>query len=136
MQPGMGKLPLPPNVLSRSYEDDVQQLLARAAVVVTDYSSVAFDAAFANRPVVYYQFDQGLVVPGGHLGVAGYFSYPRDGFGPVATDLDQALKGVREAIDYGPEPAPEYQARIAATFPNRDAGACERVAQAIRALGK
>jgi hypothetical protein len=136
LQPAMPRLRLPPDVLPLSYEGDVQMLFARAAVVVTDYSSIAFNAAFMNRPVVYYQFDQQLVRAGGHTGVSGYFDYQTDGFGPVATELEQAIKGVREAIYFGPEPPPEYAARIASTFRFRDAGASKRVAKAIRALDK
>ena len=34
-----------------------QEHFARARVLVTDYSSVAFNAAYLDRPVVYYQFD-------------------------------------------------------------------------------
>ena len=41
-------------------EVDVQHLIKESAVMVTDYSSVAFDFAFLHKPVVYYQFDAEL----------------------------------------------------------------------------
>ena len=41
-------------------EVDVQHLIKESAVMVTDYSSVAFDFAFLRKPVVYYQFDAEL----------------------------------------------------------------------------
>lgn len=39
-------------------EYDVQDLLKRASILVTDYSSVLFDFAYMDKPVIFYQFDQ------------------------------------------------------------------------------
>ncbi|PAV06304.1 CDP-glycerol glycerophosphotransferase family protein [Methanobacterium bryantii] len=39
-------------------EIDVQLLIKESMLMITDYSSVAFDFAFLNKPVIYYQFDQ------------------------------------------------------------------------------
>ena len=36
---------------------DVQKLLMKAALLVTDYSSVSMDFAYMNKPIIYYQFD-------------------------------------------------------------------------------
>src|SRR5699024_8577370 len=38
-------------------EVDVQFLLKQSSMLITDYSSVAFDFAFLHKPVAYYQFD-------------------------------------------------------------------------------
>ena len=38
--------------------NDVQAIYARCALLVTDYSSVAFNVAYLDGPVVYYQFDR------------------------------------------------------------------------------
>lgn len=38
-------------------KDDIQGLLAQTRLFITDYSSAAFDAAYLQIPVVYYQFD-------------------------------------------------------------------------------
>lgn len=37
---------------------DVQQLIKESKLMITDYSSVAFDFSFLNKPVIYYQFDK------------------------------------------------------------------------------
>ena len=37
---------------------DIQEILKSAALLVTDYSSVHFDFAYMNKPVIYYQFDK------------------------------------------------------------------------------
>jgi len=38
-------------------EVNVQQLLKESILMITDYSSVAFDFSFLEKPVIYYQFD-------------------------------------------------------------------------------
>jgi glycosyltransferase involved in cell wall biosynthesis len=126
-------LALPDHVRVLRYEgQDVRTLFARARVLVTDYSSVAFDAAYIDRPIVYFQFDRDRAWSGEHLGRPGYFEYERDGFGPVALTLDEAVPAIVDTIEHGPEPRPEYLTRIAETFPLRDGGCTERVFEAIR----
>lgn len=39
-------------------EVNVQDLLKESAMMITDYSSVAFDFSFLEKPIVYYQFDR------------------------------------------------------------------------------
>ncbi len=114
---------------------DVQELYARCALLVTDHSPVVFDTAYLDRPAVYFQVD-GAEMLCSRPGRPGYFDYHRDGFGPVAEDLASAERLVVAAIRHGPRPTPEYQARIDATFPDRDGGACARVVAAIEELSQ
>jgi CDP-glycerol glycerophosphotransferase (TagB/SpsB family) len=100
-------------------------------VLVTDYSSMAFNAAYIERPVVYFQFDRDRVLSGAHLGRRGYFDYQLHGYGPVADTLDEAVRAVVETVDHGPAPAPEYLDRINAAFPERDGNCTQRTFQAI-----
>jgi glycosyltransferase involved in cell wall biosynthesis len=137
MQPILASLDLPSHVQPLTFSDnDVQELYARCALLVTDYSSVAFNIAYLDRPVVYFQFDREEMMSGGHMGRRGYFDYARDGFGPVADDAPAAIRAIVETIEAGPDPAPEYQARIDRTFVLRDGGACARVVVAIEELGR
>jgi glycosyltransferase involved in cell wall biosynthesis len=132
LQSALPRLDLPAWIEPLSYEGtDVRQLFARAAVMVTDYSSVAFNAAYIDRPVVYFQFDAELVFGGEHVGQRGYFDYGRDGFGPVTETVEQTVKEIGVALDAGRAPQEPYASRIAATFPIRDGGCCERTFQAI-----
>jgi hypothetical protein len=126
---GLGSLG--PHVRLASYADhDIQQMLARAAIVVTDYSSLAFEAALIDRPLLYYQFDQAEFF-GSKSGRAGYFDFERDGFGPVCTTPTEAENALAELIRAGLDLAEPYASRVAATFTVRDGRACERAAQAI-----
>jgi hypothetical protein len=137
LQPLLGRLDLPAHVEPLAFSGvDVQGLYARCGLLVTDYSSVAFNAAYLDRPVVYFQFDRDAMLGGLHVGRKGYFDYGRDGFGPVAEELAAAEAAVVEAVERGPAPAPEYQARIDRTFPVRDGRACERVVAAVEELSR
>jgi hypothetical protein len=111
--------------------EDIRETFARARVLVTDYSSMAFNAAYIERPVVYFQFDRDRVRSGEHLGRPGYFDYARDGFGPLTESREQALAAIEDAVEKGPHPAPEYLARIEAAFPVRDGRCTRRTYRAI-----
>ena len=133
VQPALANFELPSHVEAIPFAgQDVQQLMARSAVMVTDFSSMAYNAAYIERPVVYFQFDAERVLAGGHVGRRGYFDYTTDGFGPVAATVESAVAAVERATTVDDrQPGPEYLARIAATFPMRDGRCCERVADAI-----
>lgn len=137
LQGMLPELDLPAHVEPLSFAGtDVQGLYARCALLVTDYSSVAFNTAYLGRPVVYFQFDRDRMLGGGHVGRRGYFDYERDGFGPVAVDLDSAVRSVVDAISHGPRPQAEYQRRIDTAFPSRDGRCCERVVATIEELSR
>lgn len=137
LQSILDALDLPAHVERLAFSGtDVQALYGQCALLVTDYSSVAFNVAYLDRPVVYYQFDREAMLGGAHVGRRGYFEYERDGYGPVAEDLATAEAAIVAAIEAGPQVTPEYQARIDAAFPVRDGGASARVVAAIEALDR
>jgi glycosyltransferase involved in cell wall biosynthesis len=123
------RLALPEHVRVVPYGADTPALIARAAVFVTDYSSTAFDAAYVDRPVVYFQFDADLALTGGHLGRRGRFDHARDGFGPVTSSVHAAVEAILATLDRGPAPA--YAERVATAFPERDGQCAERVIEAV-----
>lgn len=135
IQPALGQFDLPPHVEAVPFAgNDVQAIIAQCAVMVTDYSSMAFNAAYIDRPVVYFQFDAEVALAGAHVGRPGYFSYLDDGFGPVAQTAPDAVSAVEHTVAAGKRPLPKYQARIDATFVARDGRCCERTTAAIEEL--
>ena len=114
----------------------IQHHFQRAALMVTDYSSVAFEMALLERPVLYYQFDRDLVFGGGHLTRKGYFSYEKDGFGPVCFDESALLEELARLLARNAEPEPVYRERMRNTFAHRDGRCCRRVYEAIIALDR
>jgi GT2 family glycosyltransferase len=135
MQPLLDRIELPGHVEPIRYAGtDVRDLVARCRLMITDYSSMAFNAGYVERPVLYYQFDADRVRDlGGHVGTPDYFDYDRDGFGPVTRDHAAAVHAAMRILASGPLPAEEYRARGAATFTLRDGRAAERVTDFILA---
>jgi hypothetical protein len=136
IQPALAQMTLPPHVQALTFEgQDVQQMIANAALMVTDYSSMAFNAAYLDRPVIYFQFDADLVNNGAHVGRPGYFDYTRDGFGPVTTTITDTTTEITTTITTNNRtPTPHYQHRINTTFTQRDGNCCQRTTHAIEKL--
>lgn len=111
-----------------------QEILSRATVVVTDYSSVAFDAAFMLRSVVYFQFDKEEFFAGEHVCSKGFFDYVRDGFGPCCHTEAELLHELETILKNGGVPEPKYVERMELFFPHRDNKNSERVFDAILPL--
>lgn len=109
----------------------IQDLFKKATFMITDYSSVAFEMAFLKKLVVYYQFDRDTAFSGSHIYRQGYFSYEKDGFGPICLDKDALLNELEKImIDNGQLFEP-YAARIENMFPYRDGKNCQRVYDSI-----
>lgn len=136
LEPLLEAFEIPEGVGCITYgESDVQQVIANSAMIVTDYSSIAFDAAFVRRPVVYYQFDRSRVFGGGHTVRPGYFHYEEHGFGPVTRELDEAVEAVVQQIDAGTELQEPYRTRAEEAFTLPRSGASKRVVAAIERIG-
>ncbi|EAJ1645918.1 capsular biosynthesis protein, partial [Campylobacter coli] len=71
-----------PSYIITSYKENMQELFCRSSLMITDYSSVAFEMAVLKKPVLYYQFDKDEFFAK-HLYAKGYFDYEKDGFGKV-----------------------------------------------------
>ena len=113
-------------------ECGLQELFLSSSLMITDFSSVAMDMAYADRSVLYYQFDEEEFFLR-HLG-KGYFDYRRDGFGPVVTEEDALLRELEALLARDGEAADEYRKRADSFFAFRDGKCCERTYEAILAL--
>lgn len=79
-----------PNVIIADNESyDVQVLLKESKVLITDFSSIAFDFAYMQKPLLYYQFDADEYYAK-HF-IKGYFDCSDDGFGDVCNDTKSLL---------------------------------------------
>lgn len=105
-------------------EYDVHELLKSSSLLITDYSSVAMDFAYLNKPVIYYQFDYDRF-RSNHM-EEGYFSYKNDGFGEVVEDKHALLDTIENYILNNYQLSPKYQQRINSFFDLRDHNNCER----------
>ena len=120
-------------IILASWRDyDVQTLLMRCNLLITDYSSVYFDAGYMAKPVIYFQFDKEDFRKFHYQ--EGYFSYERHGFGPVVETEDEVLENLLSYVQSGFRMPPEYERRLDAFFPVRDEKNCERTYQIISKL--
>ena len=113
---------------------NVQDVIARAALMITDYSSLGFEAAFLDVPLVYFQFDASSFFDGSHVGRRGYFDYERDGFGPVATNVAAVEAAVERIGADGFVSDTAYLERTRGAFVTRDELNSQRVFEAMAAL--
>ena len=117
-------------IILASWRDyDVQQLLMRCSLLITDYSSVFFDAGYMEKPVIYYQFDQEEFRKFHYQ--EGYFSYEEHGFGPVVLTEEALVDAVYACAAQGFRMQPEYQTRLDAFYSIRDEKNCERTYQVL-----
>ncbi|EQA5719224.1 CDP-glycerol glycerophosphotransferase family protein [Cronobacter dublinensis] len=115
-------------------QGSIQNLFNRAAMMITDYSSVAFELAVQNKPVIYYQFDAKACFSGAHIYSKGYFDYREHGFGPVVETEKALFKELNTLLKNNAVPSAKILKRISQTFPYRDGLNCERTYQAIASL--
>ncbi|MCL1906323.1 MAG: CDP-glycerol glycerophosphotransferase family protein [Propionibacteriaceae bacterium] len=110
-----------------------QEEIRRASILLTDYSSIAFDFAYLDKPVVYFQFDQATYF-NDHTPEQGYFNYYEDGLGPVCVNVDEVLSQLVVLFANDVQLEYKYLERKKAFFYKIDRRNSERVYQEILAL--
>jgi len=108
----------------------IQDVFARSSVMVTDYSSVAFEMAYLKKPVIYYQFDQEEFYSKGVYN-EGYFDTEVHGFGPVSSTEDELIADLSKISSNNFIAEDVYLDRMEKFFPYRDGRSCERVLKSI-----
>lgn len=111
---------------------NVHELMSRSRVTITDYSSIFFDAALAQSRIVFFQFDHDEFLKGAHTYVPGYWDYTEHGFGPVTTEVDDAVAQTTLAFTgTGADWPAHYEERIRRTLPLTDGHAAQRITDEI-----
>lgn len=111
---------------------DVADVLKNSSCLITDYSSVANDFAYMNKPLAYYQADFKKFYKY-HL-PTGYWDYKEDGFGPVCYTSKEVVLWLDKCISAGFKPEPIYESRATDFFEFNDQKNCERNFTAIKNL--
>lgn len=114
---------------------DYQKEFKENALLVTDYSSVAYDFAYLKKPVIYAQPDRKNFFEQQTYDM-GYWDYEQMGFGPVCCDYESTVNAIIETVRSGCKLEKEYLNRIESFYFALDQNNCERVYQAIREIGK
>lgn len=111
---------------------DVQTLLKESRILITDYSSVAFDFAYMRKDVIYYQFDESIYYQQHYN--KGYFDYRSYGFGPVVNKLEELEMYLGQMLEGSI--GNRYKDRADKFFQIHDTKNCERIYSVIDNLRK
>lgn len=111
-------------------EVDVQVLIKESAMMVTDYSSVAFDFSFLHRPVLYYQFDRDRFIGK----YTSHIDLDNELPGPITDSLDGIFENLFKYGDNHFEMAKQDIQKADRFIAHRDTHSCDRIYDAITSL--
>ncbi len=110
----------------------VQTLLKESVLLITDVSSVQFDFAYMQKPIIYYQWDYEEITKA-HLG-KGYFNFDMDGFGPICKTLDALKDNLESVANTNWQMSVDYVQRVDTFFKYRDTKNSERIYKEIKRI--
>ncbi|EED1947273.1 capsular biosynthesis protein, partial [Campylobacter jejuni] len=126
VMPYLKEFNIPSHIKIADQDESLQVLFCNSSLMITDYSSVAFEMAYLEKPVIYYQFDKEEFFTS-HTLQKGYFDYKKDGFGPVVKNQENLLKELENLLRNDCKPFGVYKDNIDSTFTFRDGRCCERI---------
>ena len=113
---------------------DIQELLLKGSLLITDYSSLHTDFAYMKKPIIYYQYDE-KEFKEKHIGRAAfdtYYDYKKDGFGVVVDNELDLIYNIQKCINNDFKEKNIYQERIKTFFELYDNKNCERIFKTIK----
>src|SRR5690625_513252 len=116
----------PVKIISQG-EIDVQDLLKESSMMITDYSSVAFDFSFLNKPIIYYQFDLKRFIGnrGSHLNL------DKDLTGDIVFELNDILTKVKKYSSSDFQMTENNKIKASKFLEYRDTNNCLRIYNAV-----
>lgn len=102
-----------------------QDLFINSDLLITDYSSVAFDFSYMKKPMIYYQYGNDYNFD------EGYFKYESMGFGEVIKNEEKLIEIIEEYLKNNCEMKEMYKSRVDSFYKYNDKNNCKRVYDAI-----
>lgn len=112
---------------------DVQDLLRKGSLLITDFSSIFTDFAYMYKPIIYYQYDAEQFYKK-HVNIdfnTSYFSFKKDGYGEIIDNEDALIEIIKGYIDNGFKMKSDYKNRVTNSFILHDKNNCERIYEQI-----
>ncbi len=106
-----------------SYSAKYNDMFAESDLMITDYSSVAFDFAYLNKPIIYFQFDEKDFYLN-HTYKKGYFDYFKDGFGEVTSREVELFLALFRMLICSCKMKQQYKKRVEKFFAPNISGSC------------
>jgi len=114
-----------PNIKMASYDDgiNVNELLMRCSMFITDYSSASWDVAYMDKPVIFYQFDYEKYMEK----QGSYIDMENNVFGRRAVDYNDFIQEISDVIENGFELSEEEKNANISNFKYRDKNNRKRI---------
>lgn len=109
---------------------DIQELLKKASLLITDYSSVFFDFFYMKKPVIFYQFDYAMFRARQYG--EGYFDYQNNSFSCSLENVDDVISRMVEVINSGFAVDENFKKAHRVFFPKYDANNCKRTYEIVK----
>ncbi|GLI56788.1 hypothetical protein PM10SUCC1_23020 [Propionigenium maris DSM 9537] len=106
-------------------DEDVQTLLKKSKLLITDYSSISFDFIYMEKPVLFYQYDYKDYIES--YRVQGYEEYKNDRFGYIAYNSKTLIDKIIYYLDNDFKAEEEYIKKSNKYFKFRDNNNCQRI---------
>ena len=136
IQPYLDEFSLPQYIHILKHADErIQKIFLQTAIMITDYSSVAFEMAYLFKSVIYYQFDEEEFFSN-HTYTKGYFDYRTHGFGPVVKKEYELFNALSKLVNNKCDPEEKYLKRMKTLYKYRDGKNSERVYNEILNIEK
>lgn len=101
-----------------------QTIFKESKLMITDYSSVAFDFAYMKKPLIYYQTDDDKF----HFDLdESYFKFKEMGFGELIDNEKELVEQIKKYIDNDCEMDEKYKKRVDDFYEFTDDNNCKRV---------
>lgn len=113
------------NYLIIDKDSTYQDLFKNSDLLITDYSSVAFDFAYMLKPVIYYQYAKDYNFE------EGYFKYKNRGFGEVVEKEDELIEIITSYLKNHCKMKEKYLKRVDSFYKYNDKNNCKRVYDTI-----
>ncbi|MBQ9059300.1 MAG: CDP-glycerol glycerophosphotransferase family protein [Atopobiaceae bacterium] len=120
-----------PNCVQLVHNDELflNDLIMQCSVLITDYSSVMWDALYLDKPVLLYQFDQERFLSPlpGEFSVGSYIDFDTEAPATVCCTVDECVTALKRCIESGFTLSDRHQQLAEPWFAFRDHDNCERI---------
>lgn len=112
---------------------DVQDLLKKGSLLITDFSSIFTDFAYMHKPLIYYQYDEKEFYAKHFPKETGksYYSFEKDGFGKVTRTEKEVLKEIEYYLIHNFQEKGLYKKRVDDFFLLHDQNNCQRIFEEV-----
>ena len=111
--------------------EKLNRIMMESSMIITDYSSVAWDMLYMDKPAVYYQFDQEK-----YLTVTGsYIDFNTELPGDVCFSEDDVIKAVEEAAERGWSLTDEAASKCEGWYYKKDKNNSKRTYEYLKSKG-